>query len=635
MRYLILLFCFFNCFINLSQDNPIKTNSTSGGFFNKVKDSMSIENFKFDVNKLKNFGISNDTVLLDTSLTIKKYYAFNYRKKDNFELLKFNNVGQIYNNLSFNTRQNIFSKIGYTANNPLLINKYDYRFYDTAYPVTELFFKSVFSQGQLTDALFTSNINRNINFSLAFKALRSLGKYQNSLSGSKHFRFGFSYINKNLDSKLFFISQKLERQENGGLNDVSLIDFISGEDEFKERSKLNVNFEDAQNIFQTRNLYFNNKFILLNKNNNLIYMSHNLDYETTNNNYKQDQPTYLYGQINSGEDDINDHYKFRSIKNKFSVYTKTRFFDELAVGYINYNYNFFSVSENLEKITGENTNLIHGNFLKKFRKTKIEFNIHQKINGKRVGNNIYVNLESLGKNRFNYKLFFNILEYHPGMIYDFYQSDYSDINYNENNKLTDIKNIGLQMNYDKLGNISFDFSNILNHLYLTVNNTQQNKLTPHINQHDEEINYLKIRYNKEFKFGIFSFDNSILFQNVIQDQDIINLPKLLLRNTIYISEKVFKNVLDLQTGISLKIFSKYYADEYNPLLSTFHIQTLNKIGGYPIVDFFINAKIRQTRIFLVAEHINSSLSEGKFLSSPTTPYRDSSIRFGIKWNLFN
>ena len=221
------------------------------------------------------------------------------------------------------------------------------------------------------------------------------------------------------------------------------------------------------------------------------------------------------------------------------------------------------------------------------------------------------------------------------MIYDFYQSDYSDINYNENNKLTDIKNIGLQMNYDKLGNISFDFSNILNHLYLTVNNTQQNKLTPHINQHDEEINYLKIRYNKEFKFGIFSFDNSILFQNVIQDQDIINLPKLLLRNTLYISEKVFKNVLDLQTGISLKIFSKYYADEYKPLLSTFHIQTLKKIGGYPIVDFFINAKIRQTRIFLVAEHINSSLSEGKFLSSPTTPYRDSSIRFGIKWNLFN
>ena len=130
-------------------------------------------------------------------------------------------------------------------------------------------------------------------------------------------------------------------------------------------------------------------------------------------------------------------------------------------------------------------------------------------------------------------------------------------------------------------------------------------------------------------------DNSIIFQNVTQNQEIINLPKLLIRNTLYISEKVFKNVLDLQSGISLKTFSKFYANEYNPLLSTFHVQTLNKIGGYPILDFFINAKIRQTRIFFIAEHVNSSFSTGKFFSSPTSPYTDSNIRFGLRWNLFN
>ena len=109
--------------------------------------------------------------------------------------MKFSNVGQVYTNLSFNPKKNNFSTIGYTANHPLLINKRDYKFYDVPYPVTELLFKSVFSQGQLTDALFTSNINRNTNFLLAFKALRSLGKYQNSLSGSKQFRFSFSFSN--------------------------------------------------------------------------------------------------------------------------------------------------------------------------------------------------------------------------------------------------------------------------------------------------------------------------------------------------------------------------------------------------------------------------------------------------------
>ena len=360
-----------------------------------------------------------------------------------------------------------------------------------------------------------------------------------------------------------------------------------------------------------------------------------MDYETTNNKYQQDQASYLYGSIDPNKSGINDHYKFRSLKNKFSIHTKTKFFDELTFGYINFNYNFFEVGESLEKISGENTSLVHGKFLKKFKKSKIQLDINQKLNGKRVGNNFDLSFESLATNKFNYKLNFNNIQSHPGLIYDIYQSDYDNISFNNNHKLSDIKSLDVKLYYDKFGNLNIGYSNITNHFYLTVDSSQQNKLKPFINQYDGNINYLKIRYNKEFKFGIFSLDNSIIFQNVKQNEQVINLPKLLIRNTLYISEKVFKNVLDLQTGISLKTFSKFYSNEYNPLLSTFHIQTSNKIGGYPILDFFLNAKIRQTRIFFIAEHINSSLSPGKFLSSPTSPYRDSNIRFGLRWNLFN
>ena len=77
-------------------------NQTGGGFFNeslsKIGDSISIDAFKFDINKLKKFDINNDTILIDTSLTINKFYQFNFRRKDNFELIKPNNVGQSYNN---------------------------------------------------------------------------------------------------------------------------------------------------------------------------------------------------------------------------------------------------------------------------------------------------------------------------------------------------------------------------------------------------------------------------------------------------------------------------------------------------------------------------------------------------------
>ena len=73
MRHFILLICIFNSFYSFSQDIPTNNNSNSLGFFNKVKDSMSIENFQFDVKKLKYYGINNDTVLIDTSLTCLLY----------------------------------------------------------------------------------------------------------------------------------------------------------------------------------------------------------------------------------------------------------------------------------------------------------------------------------------------------------------------------------------------------------------------------------------------------------------------------------------------------------------------------------------------------------------------------------
>ena len=635
MRYLILLFCVIFSTVSLSQENNQDNSSNALGFFNKVKDSMSIENFQFDVNKLKFFGIENDTILLDTSLNINKYYQFNYRKKDNFEFLKFNNIGQVYNKLSYSPNNNFLPKIGFSANKMLLIGQEDYKFYDVAYPLTELFFKTVYSQGQLTDALFTTNINKNTNFLLAFKALRSLGKYQNSLSGSKHFRFGFSFIKNNLDSKIFFSSQKLEKHENGGLNDTSLIDFESGDPEFKERSKLNVNFEDAVNTYQTRNFYFKNNYTLLNKNKNYISIIYNLDYETTNNKYEQEQASYLYGSLISGLSEVNDHYKFRSLKNVIELKTKSSFFDELTLGYINYNYNFFEINQSDEKIASENSSLFSGSVFKKIGNININFDITQKIKGDRIGNEINFILKSNDKTKFNYLINLNLGQSHPGLIYDIYNSDYSNINFERKNKLIENKSLNIKLNKKSIGSVSFSLLNVTNQFYLTVNSDIENKLTPIANQYNNQINIIKFRYSNEIKFGKFSLDNTILLQNVDQEDSIINLPKILTRNTLYISEKIFNNVMDIQTGISLKIFSKFYANEYNPLLSTFHIQSLKKIGGYPLLDFFINAKIRQTRIFLKAEHFNSSISSGNFMSSPTSPYRDSSIRFGLRWNLFN
>jgi len=64
------------------------------------------------------------------------------------------------------------------------------------------------------------------------------------------------------------------------------------------------------------------------------------------------------------------------------------------------------------------------------------------------------------------------------------------------------------------------------------------------------------------------------------------------------------------------------------------VQNVQEFGDFPVVDFFFNAKIRQTRIFFKLEHLNSLIDGNNNFSAPDYPYRDFLVRFGVVWNFF-
>ena len=91
----------------------------------------------------------------------------------------------------------------------------------------------------------------------------------------------------------------------------------------------------------------------------------------------------------------------------------------------------------------------------------------------------------------------------------------------------------------------------------------------------------------------------------------------------------------IQTGITFKYFTAYNMNAYNPLLAEFYVQNREELGGFPMFDYFINAKVRTMRIYLKAEHFNSSFTGNDFYAAPNYPYRDFVIRFGLVWNFFS
>jgi hypothetical protein len=140
--------------------------------------------------------------------------------------------------------------------------------------------------------------------------------------------------------------------------------------------------------------------------------------------------------------------------------------------------------------------------------------------------------------------------------------------------------------------------------------------------------------SRELKWWKLALDNTILYQKVVQDDPILNVPEITTRNTLYFSDYFFKKAMYLQTGFIFNYFTQFYANDFNPVIAEGFVQNQTQIGNFPMIDFFINARIRQTRIFLKAEHFNSGFTGNKFYSAPNYPYRDFIVRFGLVWNFF-
>ena len=221
----------------------------------------------------------------------------------------------------------------------------------------------------------------------------------------------------------------------------------------------------------------------------------------------------------------------------------------------------------------------------------------------------------------------------PNSNYILHQSSY--INYNWSNSFNNekINMLKVEANTQWL-NASAQFTSLNDHLFFSNDDTTGLLQLVSPKQYNKNINYVVIKVSKEIKFRKWALDNTFLYQNVSQEDKILNLPQFVTRNSLYYTDKLFKKALFLQTGVTFNYFTKHYADDYNPLLAESFVQNTKEIGNFPMIDIFVNARIRQARIFIKAEHFNSGFSGNDFYTAPNYPYRDFMIRFGLVWNFF-
>ena len=136
------------------------------------------------------------------------------------------------------------------------------------------------------------------------------------------------------------------------------------------------------------------------------------------------------------------------------------------------------------------------------------------------------------------------------------------------------------------------------------------------------------------KLWRFEFEGFASLQKS-SNEAVMHLPLLLGHLKIGYAQPVFHKAATLYPSITVRYFTKYYADAYMPATRTFYLQNEVQIGNFPFIDMAIALKVKKAHIYFA--YSNMFLLTGNYNSfiAPHYPTRDSRFFIGVNWRLFN
>lgn len=184
-------------------------------------------------------------------------------------------------------------------------------------------------------------------------------------------------------------------------------------------------------------------------------------------------------------------------------------------------------------------------------------------------------------------------------------------------------------NYTYLGNASVG--------YAGGNETVNYKNDVAVRQHSGNIQVFSATLKQDFKLGILHLDNEITYQKT-SNSDVLPLPELVLYHNLYLKFALAKKVLKVEMGADMRYFTQYYAPDYAPAIGQFYLQnpeTRYKLGGYPMLNGYINLHLKRTRIFVQMYNLLQRQGEKSYFYAPHYPLNPRILKVGLSWNFFD
>ena len=536
------------------------------------------------------------------------------------------------------------------------------KFYKTTRPFSLLGYQLASGKEQMILAQHTQNIKPTFNAGFDYRLINSPGFFINQNNNHNNVRFFSSYQGKKKRYNAWFVvlSNTIRASENAGIVNDSLLLDPNKKDRFGIDVKMGNASQFLQNPFSTKirtgNIYKNSSIFLqqsydVGKKDSIAVNDSTMDYlfyprlrvqhsfTYSNNRYdfqdvSPDSSLYAdwYKLVVLPRDTISYAEKWTVVENDFSL---LQFPDPKNPA------QFIKAGAALQNINGDLKNgtqtfyniKVHGEYRNRTRNRLWDMQLKGEfyLNGFNTGDyNVQANLSRyLNKKLGDIRLFFSNTSRTPSFIYDA-RSSFNLGNTNNRNK-ENITSFGATATnpFIQLGFTNHLISNY-SYFYNYYQSTQSSKL----------INIIQVSASKTIKlYKRWSW----YLDATVQQTDAaapIKVPLLYTRSRIAYEGNFFKN-LNLSTGVEIRYYTPYKANNYSPLVGQFTPQDTLVLKNLPDVAAFMHFRIKSFTGFVRAENLNTVSFQNGFgfvnnnFAAPHMPTQGLIIRLGIRWWFVN
>jgi hypothetical protein len=628
--------------------------------------------------RLKNNYTSNSEVPLDTNLANFQIYNPIYRYSISNSFLS---------NLGSPSISNVFSDRDIN-NDVFFLNQYlpylntceNTEFYNTRKPYSYLYYING-GQSQNREesfrVFFTQNATPKLNVGFKYDLISSLGQYRYLNVKKNSFRIFSSYTGKQYVAHAAFNLNRMRNDENGGIKDS--IFRVNGQTKsvkdiptIFEGSGAPSYISDAQNRMRYYDLLLSQRLKLFTigakpdslKSDSLksfaepilTYVfkinrasktySHDPNasnyYDTIlHNPYKTYDSLSVFKMTNTIQLEFKTVFRnkvqagiYGLLGNSYETYhLYSQGADSLKFAYDSSRFNPDTLTTLIVNAKKVNTYFelgIYGNF---WRKISTRFSGALYFAGQKAGQTSFQ-----GQLDSKFSLLKTNLEFSLKGVFENKYPDYLLNNYYSNNYMWS-QNLNLENwlrlsskivapsnNFELTGN----YYVIRNYIYFNSEAKPENY--PFI------LNYFSIKLAQTFKLWKFYSTNELVFQKS-ENQNVLPLPDFVIHNSSYIDYNLkFKSTggeLRTMLGVDIYYNTSFKGYEYSPALAEYYIQDKETIGDYPLMDAFLNMKLKKLRFSFKLQHFNSGWLGQNYYSSIHYPYGRLAFKFGIFWAFYD